>query len=297
MDPLEDILALLGTTAKFSTGLAAGGDWAVRFGPPAGAKFNTVRRGSCVLAVDGEEPIALAEGDCFLLTRPVGFTLASDLAVPPVPAAPIFAAPVDGLARAGTGSSVVFLGGAFTFSNGALLLEQLPTVVHVPAVNPSAAAVGRFLTEIETELSAGAMGSTLVAEHLAVVMLIHVLRFHLTLMPPGARGWLAGLSDEVVATALKAMHGSPAHPWTVEELARRAAVCRSTMAARFKETVGVGPLEYLTGWRIELAADQLRTSSKTVAVIARDVGYSSESALSNAFKRVTGKSPRQSLTR
>ena len=118
-------------------------------------------------------------------------------------------------------------------------------------------------------------------------MLIHLLRFS---AGPGAPSdWLAGLADPVVARAL---HADPARAWTVAGLAREAAVSRSTLAARFKQTVGQGPLDYLTRWRIELAAARIRRGDDTVAVIARDVGYGSESALSTAFKRVTGTSPR-----
>ncbi|GHJ54312.1 hypothetical protein Nm8I071_36190 [Nonomuraea sp. TT08I-71] len=84
----------------------------------------------------------------------------------------------------------------------------------------------------------------------------------------------------------------PGHPWTVAELAGVVTVSRSTLASRFKDAVGKGPLEYLTKWRIELAADRLRRGDDTVAAIARAVGYSSESALSVAFKRTTGHSPR-----
>jgi AraC-like DNA-binding protein len=78
----------------------------------------------------------------------------------------------------------------------------------------------------------------------------------------------------------------------VAELARVAAVSRSTLAARFKDVVGKGPLEYLTEWRIELAANRIRRGTDTVATIARAVGYGSESAFSVAFKRTTGLSPR-----
>jgi AraC-like DNA-binding protein len=129
------------------------------------------------------------------------------------------------------------------------------------------------------------------AEHLAVVMLIHVLRLHLAREPRAVSGWLAGLADPAVAAALRAMHETPARPWTVADLARNGAVSRSTLAARFKDTVGQGPLEYLTRWRIELASRDLRRGTETVASIARSVGYGSESALSVAFKRITGMSP------
>ncbi|WP_433537937.1 AraC family transcriptional regulator [Micromonospora sp. CA-249363] len=295
MDPLEDVLALLGATAHLSAGLVTGGRWAVRFDPPAGAKFNAIRRGSCHLVVEGEaEPIALTEGDCYLLTRPVSYTLFSDPDVPAQPAYPIFAAAGDGVARAGEGADMFLIGGAFSLGDRgrSLLLDGLPPVIHVPADAPEATTIRWALDQIDIELRRPQLGSRLVAEHLALVLLIQVLRVHLARDPQHTSGWLAGLADPVVAPALRAMHARPAQQWTVDAIARTAAVSRSTLAARFRKVVGVGPLEYLTGWRIELAADRIRHGSDSVAAIARAVGYGSESALSVAFKRVTGISPR-----
>lgn len=295
-DPLEEVLTLVGTTGHLSVGLTAGGEWAVAFEPPQGVKFNAVRRGHCLLTVEGVPgPIRLDEGDCFLLTQPRSFVLASGPGVEPVPAHPIFAAATDGMARVGTGDDVVFLGGRFDFGERAqeLLLDALPPLVLVPGRTTEAAAVRWALDQIDAELRERQLASTLVTEHLALVMLIHVLRLHLAVAAPGeVSGWLAGLADPVVAPALRAMHARPERPWTVAQLAEVAAVSRSTLAARFKQVVGQGPLNYLSGWRIELAAERLRRGDGTVAVIAREVGYGSESALSNAFKRVTGASPR-----
>jgi AraC-like DNA-binding protein len=295
-DPLEDVLALVGTSGHLTVGLAAGGEWALAFDPPPAVKFNAVRRGSCLLTVDGvAEPIALAEGDCFLLTRSRGFVLASGPGLTPEPAAPYFAAAVDGVARAGAGDDMLILGGRFDFGERAreLLLDVLPPVIHVPGGTAEAATVRWALGQIDAELRDRPLASTLVTEHLALVMLIHLLRLHLATGPGAAAGWLAGLADPVVAPALRAMHARPAHAWTVAQLAEVATVSRSTLAARFAEAVGQGPMDYLTGWRIELAAGRLRRGEDTVAVIARDVGYGSESALSTAFKRVTGASPRE----
>ncbi|MEH0981403.1 AraC family transcriptional regulator [Micromonospora sp. CPCC 205556] len=294
MDPLEDVLALLDATSRVSAGLAAGGRWAVRFPPPAGAKFNAVRLGSCWLEVDGvSDPVHLAEGDCFLLTRPVAYTLASDPDLPAEPAHPLFAAAGDGVARAGDGDEVFLIGATFTFTERAraLLLDGLPPVIHVPAGTPEAGAVRWTLGELDAELRSRLLGATLIAERLAIVMLVRILRLHLARDPGPDTGWLAGLADPTVAAALREMHARPAHPWTVAKLAQVVAVSRSTLASRFKEAVGKGPLEYLTEWRIELAADRLRRGDETVATIARAVGYSSESALSVAFKRSTGRSP------
>jgi AraC-like DNA-binding protein len=295
VDPLEDVLTLVGTSSRLSTGLAAGGEWALDFDPPPAVKFNAVRRGSCLLIVDGVI-YPLAPGDCFLLTRSQRFVLASGVDVPPAPAGPVFAAAgPDGIAHTGTGDDVFLLGGRFDFGARAreLLLDALPPVLHVPASSPAAATLRWSLTQIETELRDRPIASGLVAEHLALVMLIHLLRLHLAAAPAAGPGWLGGLADPVVAPALRALHADPARAWTVADLAAVAAVSRSTMAARFKRAVGQGPLDYLTGWRIELAAARLRRGDGTVAAIARAVGYGSESALSTAFKRVTGRSPRE----
>ncbi|MEQ4721629.1 AraC family transcriptional regulator [Nonomuraea sp. B19D2] len=296
-DPLEDVLALVGTTSRLSVRLVAGGEWALSYGPPPAVKFVAVRSGHCLLTVDGvPEPIELVEGDCFLLTQPRAFTMASGPGLRPVPAGPVFAAATDGVARVGTGEDVVFIGGRFDFGERAreLLLDVLPPVIHVPGRTAEAATVRWALEQIDAELRDRSLASTLVTEHLALVMLIHLLRLHLAAAGQGpVSGWMAGLTDPIVAPALRAMHARPAHAWTVAELAEAAAVSRSTLAARFKRTVGQSPLDYLTGWRIELATDRLRRGDDTVAMIARRVGYGSESALSNAFKRVTGASPRE----
>ncbi|MFE7330356.1 AraC family transcriptional regulator [Streptomyces sp. NPDC057565] len=294
MDPLEDVLALLETRGHLSAGLVAGGRWAVRFEAPQGVKFNAVRRGSCLLEVDGvDAPVELAEGDCYLLAHRRPFTLLSDPEAVPVPAAPLFARTEDGVARAGEGDDTFLVGGRFSFGARAqeLLLDRLPPVIHIPAGTRHAETMQWALSAIDQELTHRQLASTLVAEHLAVVMLVHVLRLHLAREPHAVSGWLAGLADPLVATALAALHQDPARAWTVAELARACAVSRSTLAARFKATVGQGPLEYLTRWRIELAARQLREGGATLASIAHAVGYGSESALSVAFKRVLGKPP------
>ena len=155
MDPLEDVLSLLGTTSHLSTGLIAGGRWALSFPPPSGVKFNTVRRGQCYVRVEGlDEAIALREGDCFLLTQPRVFSLCSDLDLAPVDAQPIFEAAEDGMARTGEGEDVALIGGLFSFEDRArvLLLDALPPVIHVPAGTPEAASMQWALTQIESEL-------------------------------------------------------------------------------------------------------------------------------------------------
>ncbi len=118
------------------------------------------------------------------------------------------------------------------------------------------------------------------------------MRRHVASLSSDARqGWLAGLGDAVVGPALRALHERPEHPWTLPDLAREIGTSRTVLIERFSELVGVPPMQYLTQWRLQLAADQLARGSAKVASIGARVGYESEAAFSRAFKRATGQSP------
>ena len=136
-------------------------------------------------------------------------------------------------------------------------------------------------------------GGSLIVQHLAHMILVQALRLHLA---DGARagvGWLFALADKQMSAAMTAMHDDPARRWTLQELAARAGMSRSTFALRFKETVGTSPMEYLAQWRMLLAGDRLENSRDPISLIAPSLGYESEAAFSTAFKRLMGCSPRQ----
>ena len=107
----------------------------------------------------------------------------------------------------------------------------------------------------------------------------------------GARGWLAGLNDPHVGKALRLLHANPGRDWTVEDLAREAAVSRSVLAQRFTELVGEAPMRYLAGWRMQLANQMMRDGARNIQDVATRVGYDSEAAFNRAFKRATGSPP------
>jgi AraC-like DNA-binding protein len=136
-------------------------------------------------------------------------------------------------------------------------------------------------------------GTSLIAQHLAHMMLVQALRLHLAEGSQAGVGWLFALADKQMSTAITAMHGDPAHGWTLQKLAARAGMSRSTFALKFKETVGASPMEYLTRWRMLLAGDKLTNSREPISAVSSSLGYTSESAFSTAFKRVMGSSPRQ----
>ncbi len=104
-------------------------------------------------------------------------------------------------------------------------------------------------------------------------------------------GWLAAVKDRVVGAALSAMHKTPAHPWTLEELARSAGASRSVLAERFQQLMGSSPMQYLTQWRMLLAANLLRHSNTPLLRIAEGVGYQTDTAFIRAFRREFGCPP------
>jgi AraC-like DNA-binding protein len=135
------------------------------------------------------------------------------------------------------------------------------------------------------------IGGESVLGRLSELMFLHVVRRYLEGLPPEQADWLAGLRDEPIGRALAALHRNPARAWTLQSLAREAGISRSVLAERFMQFVGHPPIEYLTSWRMQLAANQLRSSTESVAEIANRVGYESEAAFSRAFKKAVGAPP------
>ncbi len=294
MDPLSEVLSLLQSRHAFFGGLQAGGDWAVYFPALEEGKFNAVVRGACWLAVEGhEQPIWLEAGDCFLLPRGRAATLGSDLSLPAIDAVELYRHAVNGMARYGDAGDCFLIGGRFAFGEEIdLLFAELPAVVVIKSVSDQASVLRWALQRLAEELASPSPGGGLMAHHLGHIMLVQVLRIYLAGEGSMASGWLRALFDPRIGAAMQAVHTDPARRWTVESLAGVAGVSRSTLALRFKQKAGLAPLEYVLRWRMLLAARALRTGHGTVSSIAQSLGYESDSAFSNAFKRLMHYSPR-----
>jgi len=297
MDPLSDVLSLLKPRNYMSAGFEAGGAWAIRFPDQQKTiKCGAVVTGQCWLSVEGvAEPVLLETGDCFLLPAGRTFQIASDLALTPVDARSVFPPAHHGgvITHQGGGDfSLVSSRFGLAGRHADVLLRTLPPIVHIRN-EPAQAALRWSVERMMLEMRAPQPGGFLVIEHLAHMVLVQALRLHLSEQPEGAVGWLFALADARMSAAISAMHAEPAHPWTLQSLAQRAAMSRSSFAQRFKDRVGLAPMEYLTRWRMLLAADRLLHSREPISVIAPALGYESESAFSTAFKRVMGCAPRQ----
>jgi AraC-like DNA-binding protein len=296
MDALSDVLSLLKPRSYRCGGFDAGGAWSIQFPQHEGIKCYAVVSGECWLSVEGvPDAVRLSAGDCFLLPNGRPFRLGNDLALPPVDALTVYSAVRNGdIASWNGGGDFFCVGSHFTLAgnHAAILLGLLPPIVHIR--NESDKEALRWsLDRMRQELRERQPGGFLVAQQLAYMMLVQALRLHLAEGPRGGVGWLFALADQQMGAAINSMHADPAHRWTLGELAARAGMSRSVFALKFKGTVGESPMEYLTRWRMLMAADKLENSSDPISVIALSLGYESESAFSTAFKRVMGSSPRQ----
>ena len=300
MDPLSDVISLLKPRSYAFRGLNAGQDWAVTFPPGPGIRCYAIVDGSCRLEKAGSPAFRLSAGDVVLLTDGEPFMLAGGAAVDPVPAIAFFSATDRGhVATLNGGGDLIGLGGYFAFQSthaGAWLMDALPdvTVVNEPGAGLR---LRNAIEGLMLELREPKPGGALIAEHLAQSLLVQALRLHLAPAMDRDATWLSGLSDPRISPVMTAMHVQPGKRWTLADLAQIAGMSRSAFAARFSAVVGQPALSYLTQWRMTLAAERLTTTRTTLATLAVSLGYESEGALSTAFKRQYGQSPRAFVTR
>jgi AraC-like DNA-binding protein len=193
------------------------------------------------------------------------------------------------LARAGGGGEVTRLVCGYMSCDPQLssaLLAGLPAVFKVPIRDDAS---GQWLENSirfsVREADDARAGGEAVLSKLSEVLFVETIRRYIAQLPAEQTGWLAGARDPEVGKALALMHRSPANPWTIATLAREAGISRSVLAERFRHYLGEPPMSYLTRWRLQLGARMLKSSSRSVAEIAGEVGYESEAAFNRAFKR------------
>jgi len=170
------------------------------------------------------------------------------------------------------------------------LVAALPRMLYLRA-SPEDAWLAQFSQQAVAESCAARPGGEALLARMSEMMFLHAVRRYAEQLPVDSGGWLAGLRDRVVGRALALLHEAPAHDWSIDELARRAGLSRSSLYERFVQLVGVPPMQYLAQWRMQVAARLLLDTRASVAGVALDVGYDSEAAFNRAFKRMVGTPP------
>lgn len=288
-DPLVQVINLLRPRAMFSKGISGAGRWAVSYSEFGHPGFCAVIEGSCRLAVAGESPVVLAEGDFVLLPATPAFVMSGLEPAVPRHIDPTAAEAGEEIrhGRPDGPADVRLRGGYFVFDSpdAALLVSLLPAMIHIHGNDRLSTLVRLFGEEAGQQQA----GRELVLERLVEILLIDSLRAaHGVDTPPGL---LRGLGHPRIAEALRQMHEDPERPWTVEDLARKAGMSRSSFFDRFTRSVGLRPMEYLLSWRMAVAKDLLRHTDISLDDVARRVGYGSASTFSTAFSRHVGQPP------
>ncbi|KAA5606384.1 AraC family transcriptional regulator [Roseospira marina] len=295
-DPLSEILAFVGARCEVAGGFTAGGRWGIRFPRPDAIKFGVVVNGACWMRVDGlDTSQQLQAGDVFFVKGDRAFDVLSDLDAAPLDARKVFREAPNNMASLGDGADVLYLGGHVELDETRrnLLLDELPPIIHVASDSEQAAGLQWLAREVVSEVQTKKVGAGLSTASLAQLLFVRVLRAHLEAGGQANVGWLRGLGDPRIALVIALMHSEPSRNWHLDELAKTTGMSRSVLAARFKAVCGVPPLTYLTEWRMRLAVRALEEGTKPVSQIATMLGYTSVSAFSNAFKRVTGIAPKR----
>ena len=310
-DTLSDVLRAVRLTGAVFFAVDASAPWVAE--TPAGSavgpyimpgvehviEYHVVTAGSCWGGLIDEPAIRLEAGDIIVFPQGDSHVMSSDPGMRGKPELESFRAaqharlPLALSIRGGgpeqTRLVCGFLGcDARPFNP---LLATLPRVIHMRAAGSHDTVLRRLVELAVTECDAPSAGGESVLSKLSELLFVEIVRRFVADLPPEGVGWFAGLRDDHVGRALQHLHERPAHPWSLEELAKLCGLSRSTMAERFAHLVGVPPMQYLAQWRIQLAASLLRDGKAGLAEIADRVGYASEAALSRAFKRQVGVAP------
>ena len=290
VDPLAEVVTLLQPGARLSKLIHGASPWRIRRSEAGQPFYCVVLEGGCVVTLAGEEPLELRAGDFALIPAVQDIAIAS-LVPPPRGHDTLAPTPLGNgefrLGPAGAAVDLRMVAGHCSFESpdASLLVSLLPRLVHVRGEQRLATLVQLVREETRQQRPA----REIVLSRLMEVLLIEALRS--TSGTPAPPGLVRALADGRLAAAIRGMHERPTQAWTVAELAKVAALSRSTFFERFNREVGVAPMEYLLAWRMALAKDLLRRGAGRMAEIAERVGYASASTFSVAFARHVGVPP------
>ncbi len=312
MDALSEVLKTIRLTgaAFFASELRA--PWSI-VAPPSRAiaealmpeadhvvPYHLITAGRCAVRLLDGPTIALAAGDVVMFPngdhhRLGGTPQFGPLSMPPEDLTKLLArGKITPIRGGGDGAATEMVCGFFACDRrlSAPILSGLPRMLRVSLGDDPGAMLLRSSVHFSVaETAQPRAGAETVLTKLSELLFVETIRRYLRDLPDSQTGWLAGLRNPHVAKALALLHGRPEHPWTVEELAREVGLSRTVLAERVMHYLGRPPIQYLTQWRLSLAADRLRDGRTSIGRVAEQAGYDSEASFTRAFKRAFGLPP------
>jgi AraC-like DNA-binding protein len=297
MSPFDEIIGGMRVASSLYARFGFRAPWGVRFFTGEHARLIVVSDGTCWLRWAGSDRAEeLGRGTCLIVQPGIAFTLSDAPGGDAVACEQLVQMPGgQGFEHGGNGAPTELISGRFSFDAVAAepLISRFPPLVHVQLDTEQEGLVRGTLSLIGAETRGSAFGSGMVLCRLGDALFIQALRAVCCQHRAVVGGWLAGLADQRLARALRALHADLARPWTVEAMANEAGLSRSAFAATFKDVVGEAPLDYLTGWRMYRAKVLLASSEESLTRIAIRVGYDTDAAFNRAFRRRFGVPPGQ----
>lgn len=294
LSQLLDDIHLSGVEFRY---LQASRPWGFAFNSRGLCSFHLVLSGAARLRLDGEDEQLLGAGDMVIVSSGRDHVVV-DAQQTPSGSLPDIAGLVQGhdlqpLMLGGGGETTLMLVARFQFDADLArpLLAALPPSIVLRALGAEPPEWLRIGLAFLAQEGYGRSGRQAIINRVGGILFIECLREHVEALPEGANSWLLALRDPALSAALAAMHREPAQAWTVPALAELACLSRSAFAERFGRVMGRPPLSYLTEHRMRLALWQLQHTRQPVCRIAEMVGYASEAAFSQAFKRQYGQAP------
>lgn len=258
-------------------------------------KFGIVTEGECFIDLkDGNPPAKLTRGTCYLLPRGDAFRLRDRLDSGTEDFEHALQRLVGRDLRVGAnGERTVVIGGRFIFANDRYpsILDLLPPLIHFKVSDAELRALESTVAMLANETTTPSLGSTMMVDRLADIFFIQSLRAYLLSANQRDVGWIGAVTDDKLSAAIRVIHNECEKAWTIERLAEKVGMSRAVFAARFKNTVGIAPMAYLTRYRLQQAQHLLSKTPLSLAQIALKVGYDSEAAFNKAFKRELGVPP------
>lgn len=319
MDVLSEVLSAVRLSGSVFFDVSASEPWVAEAPPSAqiadavmpGAQhaieYHVVTRGTCWITLFGKDartfdPVPLKEGDIAVIPHGDPHALSSKPGLRAPPIMEIHRRPDNGASLpfalstgSGGASDARLICGFFACDLRPFnpLLGSLPPLLRVGREDAGGASglLQQFVALASAEADKNLAGRQSVLNRLSELMFIEAVRLTMNKLADGDRSWLAGLRDPLVGRALCLLHARPAWSWTLEGLAEESGTSRSVLSERFTHLVGLAPIQYLTRWRMQLAAKQLVETGAKIVSVAEAVGYESEAAFSRAFKKYSGRSP------
>lgn len=260
--------------------------------------FHLISAGSCTIALANGERQTVGAGDIVLIPFTDEHRLWSHESAEMTPAQDLIReGPIPGMwtiDHGGGGDETRMVCGfieSAEFLHAPVFRSLPPLIVDRTGDSEVGAVITSTVRDIVRLAELAAPGSELMLGRLMELLFVEVVRRYAMRLPTNAKGLFAALNDPLIGRAIDLVQRQPARRWTVEDLAREAGSSRTVLAERFNTVLGQAPIEYVTGWRMQIASDRIRNSQTSLATIAADVGYESEAAFNRAFKRVTGTTP------